>query len=65
ARQDVFDDIAMFYNPKRKHRNNGTLPPVDVEAQQQNLNEQASRKLAAHQTFFWPKQDLVDRLMSA
>jgi putative transposase len=29
ARQDVFDYIEMFYNPKRKHTNNGMLSPVD------------------------------------
>ena len=31
ARQDVFDYIEMFYNPKRKHGNNGMLSPVDFE----------------------------------
>jgi putative transposase len=39
ARQDVFDHIEMFYNPKRKHTNNGMLSPVDVETRQQKLNE--------------------------
>jgi putative transposase len=39
ARQDVFDYIEMFYNPKRKHTNNGMLSPVDFEARQQKLNE--------------------------
>jgi putative transposase len=34
ARQDVFDYIEMFYNPKRKHANNGLLSPVDFEKQQ-------------------------------
>ncbi|PYG24684.1 integrase-like protein, partial [Pelagimonas varians] len=29
ARQDVFDSIEMFYNPNRKHTNNGMLSPVD------------------------------------
>jgi len=38
ARQDVFDYIEMFYNPKRKHTNNGMLSPVDFEARQQKLN---------------------------
>ena len=28
ARQDVFDYIEMFYNPKRKHTNNGMLSPL-------------------------------------
>lgn len=39
ARQDVFDYIEMFYNPKRKHTNNGMLSPVDFEARQQKLTE--------------------------
>ncbi|EAQ26100.1 ISPsy26, transposase orfB [Roseovarius sp. 217] len=38
ARQDVFEYIEMFYNPKRKHTNNGMLSPVDCEARQQKLN---------------------------
>ena len=39
ARQDVFEYIEMFYNPKRKHTNNGMLSPVDFETRQQKLNE--------------------------
>ena len=31
ARQDVFDYIAMSYNPKRKYAKNGLLSPVDFE----------------------------------
>ena len=34
ARQDVFDYIEMFYNPIRKHANNGLLSPVQFERQQ-------------------------------
>ncbi|WP_394805385.1 IS3 family transposase [Kordiimonas aestuarii] len=34
ARQDVFDYIEFFYNPKRKHGNNGMLSPVEFEQQQ-------------------------------
>jgi putative transposase len=34
ARRDVFDYIEMFYNPKRKHANNGLLSPVEFERQQ-------------------------------
>ena len=34
AREDVFDYIEMFYNPKRKHANNGLLSPIDFEKQQ-------------------------------
>ena len=37
ARQDVFDYIEMFYNPKRKHINNGMLSPVDFEERQLKL----------------------------
>jgi len=33
ARQDVFDYIEMFYNPKRKHVRNGMLSPVEFERQ--------------------------------
>jgi len=29
ARQDVFEYIELFYNPKRKHTNNGMLSPID------------------------------------
>ena len=39
ARQDVFDYIEMFYNPKRKHTNNGMLSPVDFEIRQQKLTK--------------------------
>lgn len=31
ARQDGFDYIELFYNPKRKHGNNGMLSPVEFE----------------------------------
>jgi putative transposase len=39
ARQDVFEYIEMFYNPKRKHTNNGMPSPVDFENRQKKLNE--------------------------
>ncbi|WP_321345561.1 IS3 family transposase [Breoghania sp.] len=39
ARQDVFDYIEMFYNPKRKHVRNGMLSPVEFERQQQMTTE--------------------------
>jgi putative transposase len=39
ARQDVFNYIEMFYNPTRKHTNNGLLSPVDYEMKQQNMNK--------------------------
>lgn len=39
ARKDVFDYIEMFYNPKRKHTNNGMLSPVDYEMKQKKMNE--------------------------
>lgn len=39
ARQDVFEYIELFYNPKRKHTNNGRLSPVDFEARQRKLNQ--------------------------
>jgi putative transposase len=31
ARQDVFDYIELFYNPKRRHANNGMLSPAEFE----------------------------------
>lgn len=31
ARRDVFDYIEMFYNPVRRHGNNGNLSPVEFE----------------------------------
>lgn len=39
ARQDIFDYIEMFYNPKRKHTNNGMLSPVDFEDKQQKMKK--------------------------
>ncbi len=33
ARQDIFDYIEMFYNPKRKHATNGMLSPAEYERQ--------------------------------
>ena len=39
ARQDVSENIEMFYNPKRKRTKNGMLSPVDFETGQQKLNE--------------------------
>ena len=39
ARQDVFDYIEMFYNPKRKHARNGMLSPVDFEREQKLRHE--------------------------
>lgn len=34
ARLGVFEYIEMFYNPQRKHTNNGMLSPVEFERQQ-------------------------------
>jgi putative transposase len=39
ARQDVFDYIEMFYNPKSKHVRNGMLSPVEFERQQEMKTE--------------------------
>lgn len=39
ARQDVFDYIEMFYNPKRKHVRNRILSPVEFEQQQKPKTE--------------------------
>jgi len=39
ARSDVFDYIEMFYNPTRKHTNNGMLSPVNYEEQYNLINK--------------------------
>lgn len=39
ARQDAFDYIEMFYNPKRKHVRNGMLSPVEFEWQHKTRTE--------------------------
>ncbi|MBL1437913.1 MAG: IS3 family transposase, partial [Rhodobacteraceae bacterium] len=39
VRSDVFDYIEMFYNPIRKHTNNGMMSPTDFE-QHQKLEPQ-------------------------
>ncbi len=39
ARQDIFDYIEMFYNPKRKHARNKMLSPNEFE-RQQKMREQ-------------------------
>jgi len=40
ARQDIFDYIEMFYNPRRKHVRNGMLSPVDFENRQRKTNQE-------------------------
>ena len=39
AWRDVFEFIELFYNPKRKHTNNGMLSPVEYEMKQKKTNE--------------------------
>ena len=39
ARQDVFDSIEMFCNPKRKHIRNRMLSPVEFELPQKTRTE--------------------------
>ena len=39
ARQDVFDYIELFYNPKRRHAKNGMLSPVKFEEQRNMKTE--------------------------
>ncbi len=41
ARQDVFDCIEMFYNPKRKHARNGMLSPAEFKRRQRMRREGA------------------------
>lgn len=33
ARQDIFDYIEMFYNPKRRHSFSNAMPPAEYEKQ--------------------------------
>ena len=40
ARQDLFDYIEMFSNPKRKHAKNGMLSLVDFENGQRKVNQE-------------------------
>ncbi len=39
ARRDVFEYIELFYNPKRKHTNNGMLSPVHFQIRQQKMKQ--------------------------
>jgi len=39
ARQDVFEYIELFNNPKSKHTNNGMLSPVHFEERQLKLQK--------------------------
>ena len=39
ARQDVFEYIELFYNPKRKHTNTSMLSPVNFEERQLKLKK--------------------------
>ena len=48
ARQDVFDYIERFYNPKRKHAWNGMLSHVDFEQQQKLKHEGVLETRAIH-----------------
>ena len=36
---DIFEYIELFYNPRRKHTNNGMLSPVDFEERQRKLRK--------------------------
>lgn len=41
AKQEVFDYIEMFYNPKPKHAKNGMLSPAEFERRQMMRREGA------------------------
>ncbi len=43
VRQDVFDYIEMFYNPKRKHVRNGMPSPIEFERQQEMRTESVKK----------------------
>jgi hypothetical protein len=40
----VFEYIEMFYNPKRKHTNDGMLSPIHHETRQHKLNKAGVKK---------------------
>jgi putative transposase len=46
ARQDIFDYIEMFYNPKRRHSFNQRLSPVEFE-KRHFYDCRVSRKMVA------------------
>jgi len=46
ARQDVFDYIEMFHNPKRLHRVNERLSPIEFE-RRHSLRLRVSRRTVA------------------
>jgi len=50
ARQDLFDHIEVFYNPKRKHARNWMLSPVDFE-RQKKLKFEGVWKSRSYSTF--------------
>jgi putative transposase len=51
ARQDVFDYIEMFYNPRRRHSNNERLSPVNYDTRSSiSRGLLVSRKAGAIQT---------------
>ncbi|MBB5357041.1 transposase InsO family protein [Rhodanobacter sp. ANJX3] len=39
SRADVFDDIEMFYSPKRRHSSNGDLSPVELERRYAQISD--------------------------
>jgi hypothetical protein len=51
AMQDVFEYIRMFHNPKRRHRTNGMLSPVDFETSQQKLDQTGVRDTSGTSVF--------------
>lgn len=53
ARQDVFDYIEMFCNPKRKGIRSGMLSPVEFEKQ-----EKQNRECLRNSGLFNPKRGL-------
>lgn len=51
ARQDAFECIKMFNNPRPKHTTNGMLSPVGLETRQQKPIKTVSGKLSAVHDF--------------
>jgi hypothetical protein len=49
----------MFYNPNRKHTNNGMLSPVDYEIKQPKTNEELTANLGDGRIFRWRIMDVI------
>ncbi|RBO53886.1 hypothetical protein DSD19_07175 [Rhodovulum sp. BSW8] len=60
ARRDVFDDIGMFCNPKRKHARTGMPSPLKFE-RQQKLRHEGVQDTRGHSMARWATGPHVTR----